>query len=85
MSEKHVRLQMAAEVAQIFVRPRRPRLAIETGFRMNAIPAETESISVRSSGGLKRAQTLSDERMNGLCDVLFECPSLSSISDPPAH
>src|SRR5215468_200627 len=65
MGEEQVRLQMAAQVAQILIRPGRPDLTIQPGFRMLAVPAEPESIAIDAGGRFHRVNTLRNHGIGG--------------------
>ncbi len=85
MGEIEVRADVAAEIAQVLVRPGRAHLAIEAGLRMLAVPAEAEAVTVGGGGRFQRLDALHDQRMSGRGDVLFERDGLPAIGDPSAH
>ena len=85
VGEKQVRLQMAAQVAQILIRPSRPDLAIQARFGMLAVPAEPESIAIDAGGRFHRVNALRNQGMSGLGDVIFERRRFTAIRDPAAH
>src|SRR5215468_12315322 len=85
VSEKQVRLQMAAQVAQILIRPSRPDLAIQARFGMLAVPAEPESIAIDAGGRFHRVNALRNQGMSRLGDVVFERRRFTAIGDPATH
>ena len=72
MGEKEVRADVAAEVAQVLVRPGRAHLAIEARLGVLAVPAQPEAVAVGAGGRFERVQALHHQRMGGRGHVLFE-------------
>src|SRR5262249_19351068 len=85
MSEEQMRLQMAAQVVEIFVRPGRPDLAIKTGFCMLAVPAKPKTVSIDAGGGFQRLDALRDQRVCRLCYVTFQRSCFPAVCDPATH
>src|SRR5207302_6870 len=85
VGEEQVRADVAAEMPQGLVRPRRAHLAVEAGLVVAGVPAEPESVAVDAGERLDRAHALLDERMCGRGDVVLERDRLSPIGDPAAH
>jgi hypothetical protein len=86
MGEEQVRLQVPAQVAQVLVRPGRPDLAIEARLGViAAVPAKAEAVAVDAGGRLKGVDTLRNQRMRRLGDVVLERSHLSAICNPAAH
>src|SRR5215813_9016364 len=85
MSEEQVRLQMTAQVAQIFIGPGWPDLTIQSGFGVLAVPAESESIAIDAGGRFHRVNTLRNQGMSRLGDVVFERRRFTAIGDPATH
>src|SRR5215469_14979968 len=85
VSEEQMRSQMATEVAEIFVGPGRPDLAIKTWFCMLAVPAQPKTVSVDAGGGFQRLDALRDQRMRRLRNVTFQRSCVPAIGEPAAH
>src|SRR6516225_7505500 len=76
---------MAAEVAQVLVRPGRTHLAVEPGLGMLAVPAHAEAVAVGGGGRFERALALHHQRVRGRGDVLLERDGFAAIGYPAAH
>ena len=86
MREEQMRADVAAEMAQVLVRPGRPHLAIEPGLGvLRVVPAEPEAVAIGRGVALQRAHALHDERMRGRRDVALELDGFTAIGDPAAH
>src|SRR5262249_33165365 len=85
MREIEVRVDVAAEVAQILVGPRRADLAIEPGLRVFPVPAHAEAVAVGGGGRFQRPLTLHHQRVGGGGDVLFQRNRFAAIGNPAAH
>ena len=46
MGEEKMRMQVTAQIPEVFVRPGRPSFTVKAGFGMTAIPPETKSVAV---------------------------------------
>src|ERR1700753_3711864 len=80
-----MRVQVPAEVTQVFVGPGGACLAIKTGLRVLAIPAEAETIAVHAGGSFQGTLALGNQRVFGLRNVRLERRRFSSVCDPAAH
>ncbi len=85
MREIEVRVDVAAEIAQVLVGPGRPDLAIEPGLRMLAVPAHAEAVAVGGGGRFQRPLALHHQRMGGGGHVLFQRDGFAAIGNPAAH
>src|SRR5215475_10753738 len=85
MGEIEMRVDVAAEVAQILVGPRRADLAIEPGFGVFPVPAHAEAIPVGGGGRFQRPLTLHHQRVRGGGHVLFQRNGFAAIGNPAAH
>src|SRR5262249_56994989 len=83
--EEQMRADVAAQMPEVFVRPRGAHLAIQPGLLMAAVPAEPEAVAVDAGKRLDRAHALLDERMRRRGNVVLERDRLSPIGDPAAH
>src|SRR5687767_3515939 len=86
MREKQMRADVAAQMAQVLVRPGRTHFAIEARLTvMRVIPAEPEAVAVGRGIALQRTHALHHERMCRRRDVMLELDGFSAIGDPAAH
>src|SRR5262249_55061733 len=72
MGEIEVRANVAAEIAQVLVRPGRPDLAIEAGLGMLAVPAHPEAVAIGGGGRFERPLALHHQPMGGGCGGLLQ-------------
>jgi hypothetical protein len=58
MGEIEMGMNVAAEIAQILVRPGRAHFAIKARFRVLAVPAEAEAVAIGGGGRFQRPDAL---------------------------
>src|SRR4051794_16818094 len=72
MSEEQVRPYMAAQMAEIFIRPGGTKVPEQTRLKLIAVPSESKAVPVRTAGGFQRIEALLYKRMRRLGDVAFK-------------
>ena len=85
MREEQVRADVAAQIAEVLVRPGGAHLAIEARLGMISVPSETEPVAIGARGRLQGVNALRDQRMLRLRHIMFQSNRGPAIGDPSAH
>lgn len=85
MREEEMRPYVAAQMAEIFIRPGGTKVPEQTRLKLIAVPSESKAVAVRTAGGFQRIETLLYQGMRRLGDVAFKRDRVSAICNPSAH
>src|SRR5689334_12478093 len=85
MREKEMRADVAAELAQVLVRPGGTDLAVEPWLGMLAVPAQSEAVPVGGRRRFEGANALLDQRVGRGGDVVLQRNRFTAIGNPSAH